>query len=117
MGQLVQTLKAMGCEMDSTMERFLNDENFYQECLKEMLEDPAFEKLGAALTAHEIRQSFEYAHMLKGIVANMGITEMYDCLVTLVEPLRSGTDEGLDLPYQALMEKRKKYQALLTNLK
>lgn len=113
MQNLFDELRERGCDMEATMERFLNDENFYVDCLKDALYDEGFEKLGEALKAEQATESFEYAHMLKGIVANMGLTSMFDTLVKIVEPLRKGETAGLMGFYEDLITDRDSYRKLL----
>lgn len=80
------------------MARFLDDEEFYVMILNQMLEDPGFAQLETQLSGTDVKAAFDTAHMLKGIIANCGITPMFDEIVKIVEPLRAGNIEGL-LPY------------------
>ena len=105
-------LKSWGCEIDKTMERFLDDEEFYFECYEEALNDPGFSQLEEALKKHDIRQSFDIAHTLKGLFANLGLTSLFEAVSEIVEPLRAGTDEGLLTKYQELLKERERYQKL-----
>ncbi len=113
MSALFDGLKKKGCDMDKTMERFLNDEEFYVDCLRDMLYDPGFEQLGDALKAHNVAEAFDVAHMLKGIVANMGLTSLFDKIVLIVEPLRAGDDSNLEQAYADMLAERDVYRQLL----
>lgn len=112
MNKRLAELKAWGCSIDEAMERFLDDEEFYFECYAQALEDPCFSMLGEALKQHDMKRSFENAHTLKGVIANLGLTSLLHIVSEIVEPLRAGTDEGLLEKYQELLGEREKYMKL-----
>lgn len=110
---LLDELRAAGCEVDATMDRLLNDEAFYADCLNQMMNDRGFEALGQALETHSIREAFANAHMLKGVAANLGVTSIYEILSEIVEQLRAGSDEGLQEKYKAVDKQRERYRKIL----
>ena len=71
MSILIDKLKAMGCDIDSAMGRFLNNEDFYARCFKKYIDDPSFDGLAAALESKDPVEVFEQSHTLKGVSANM----------------------------------------------
>ncbi len=83
-------LKALGCDVDGALERFLGDEQLYLTCVEDLKTDASFDKLGEALAQRDSRGAFQSAHKLKGVYANMGMIPIYNDCVKLVEPLRSG---------------------------
>ena len=105
-------LIALGCDWDGVMDRFLNDDEFYFECYEQVLNDTSFGQLREELKKHNISQAFEYAHTLKGLISNIGLTQLYDSIVGIVEPLRAGSDDGLLEKYDLLMQEREKYLEL-----
>lgn len=100
---LLKELKSWGCEVDKTMERFIGDEELYEACLHTVLQDKSFDKLGTALKEGQILEAFDSAHTLKGVLANLGLTPMYDIVVRIVEPLRVGKTAGLLPVYEELL--------------
>lgn len=109
----LEKLKSVGCDIDGALDRFLKDEDFYMECYDQVLVDENFEGLGEELKKHNVEAAFDCAHALKGVVANMGLTPIYDIVVELVEPLRQGTDEGLLPVYEKLLQKREEFKKML----
>ena len=79
----------------------------------DMLNDSSFEELGKAIEANDVKAAFESAHTLKGLAANMGLDPMLDIVVELVEPLRNGILDGMDVIYLKLMEEKKEYDKFL----
>lgn len=103
MNLLLQELRIWGCDIDGAMERFMEDSELYETCLYTVLKDPAFEGLGKALREKKVQEAFDCAHTLKGVLANMGLTPMYEIVVRILEPLRAGNDENLLPVYQELL--------------
>ena len=88
MREILRKLDEWGCDWKGALGRFLGDEDLYVSCLFMLVEDPAFERLGEELRKNCARDAFASAHTLKGAIANMGITPMFDTVTKLVEPLR-----------------------------
>lgn len=116
MSTLLEALKDWNCDVDGAMERFMGDEELYRTCLNAVLSDKSFAGLGAALEEKEVKEAFDHAHTLKGVLANMGLTPMYDITVRIVEPLRNGSMEQLLPVYEELMEAKKHLGKLMETL-
>ena len=94
---LLERLENWGCDIEGAMDRFLGDEELYIECLHTACEEPSFEKLGEDLAAGNVKEAFEAAHCLKGVV----------------EPLRAGKGENLLPYYKELLEARETFRTML----
>lgn len=110
---LLKALRDWNCDVNGALERFVGDEELYKTCLHSVMADEAFVGLGGALERREIKEAFDYAHTLKGVLANMGLTPMYDITVRIVEPLRAGVSEGLMPIYEELMQAKEYLGTLL----
>lgn len=114
MSELTTMLQNYGCrEMDVTLERFLGDESFYLSILNKVIVDPGFERLGDELQGTDAEEAFNTAHMLKGIIANCGLTPLYELITEIVEPLRKGKMDGLLPIYNNLMTERNSLAAMI----
>ncbi len=100
---MIEELRSWGCDIDDAMTRFLDDEDFYITCLHTMVQDTAYASLGEALKNGDVKEAFEQAHTLKGVLANMGLTPIYEIVIRLVEPLRAGSDTDLMPIYEELI--------------
>lgn len=87
-------LKECGCDIDGALARTLNDSDFLLHCMKAALAEPEFGQLGIALKKQDAKEAFEYAHALKGVVANVGLTPLYDCVVKNSRAASRGQREG-----------------------
>lgn len=113
MSSLLQKLADWGCDVDGAMRRFLGEEELYHSCLRTVINDKAFGALGEALASGDTREAFNHAHTLKGVLANMGLTPMFDIVVKIVEPLRAGQNTDLMPYYQELLAANEKLKLLL----
>ena len=89
MSQLTDRLSSYGVDVKETMERFVQDEDLYVDCLKEFKNDPAFGELGVAIENKQYEHAFDQAHTLKGVAGNMGLTPLFTVICNIVEPLRA----------------------------
>ncbi len=113
MDNKLKQLEAWGCDVHGAMERMLNDEEFYLGCLSSIQDDPNFSALKQALEKNELKSAFDYAHALKGVLANVGLTPMYQKTVEIVEPLRQGECSNLTEKADELIQMRDNLSDLL----
>ena len=92
MNTKLEALKTWGCNTESALERLLEDEELYLEFLYEFTKEPSFDMLAVALDENRSKDAFEYAHMLKGVAANLSIDPLYESLFSLTEALRGQPD-------------------------
>lgn len=112
MDRRLMELESWGCDIKGAMERFLDDEEFYFECYWDALGDVGFGQLKVALDKHDIKLAFEHAHSLKGIIANLGLTSLFEIITDIVEPLRAGREDGVLEKYEELLQERERYASL-----
>ena len=113
MNELCKKLENWGCDITGSMKRFLDDEEFYESCLKTLLEDDSFNLLGKAISERNAPVAFEYVHSLKGSTANMGLLPVFTVVDSLTELLRPGRIEGADELYRQLMTKMKELETIV----
>lgn len=99
-------LSNWGCDVEIALNRFLNDENLYLGCLKMLIADETFEKLGESIRNNDISIAFDCSHTLKGVISNLEITPMLKIVVEILEPLRRGESQGLSNKYDLLIDSR-----------
>lgn len=110
MSRLIEELKNLGCNMEETMERFMGNEELYFDCLEKALGDKSFAQLKETLEEKDVKASFEHAHNLKGLMANMGLAPIYDEVVEIMEPLRKGNyNEEMIVHYDRMMKERENF--------
>lgn len=88
-------LTEVGINVDSAMNRFLDDEDMYFEFLNQFLEDNLMSRLEQVVNAGQVKEAFDVAHTLKGVCANLSIDSMSSIVAPMVEILRSNSLEGV----------------------
>ena len=97
----VESLKELGAETDSGLARCMNNEAFYLRLVRMALVDDGYAALRAAVEAGNLREGFEQAHALKGMLGNVSLTNLLDPVVTMTEALRH--EEAID--YAPLLDR------------
>ena len=113
MKELFVKLKEAECDVEGALARFLDDEDLYEQFYGELLNDEAFGKLGLALDENRVSDAFEYAHTLKGIIGNMGLTPLFETICEIVETLRIGSTEGVLLKYYELLKQKEYFSTFM----
>lgn len=85
-----------GLDLEGSLARFMNKEDLYERFLKKFLDDRNFEDLKNALKDQKYEEAFRYAHTIKGVAGNLGLTPLYEGIQPLVEDLRHQTCANLD---------------------
>lgn len=96
-----------GINVDSAMERFLDDEEMYFEFLNQFLEDDLIGRLNNAVNNSQIKEAFDAAHTLKGVCGNLSIDSMNKIVNPMVEILRNNSFDGVP---EAVSELFKAYE-------
>ena len=94
------------------MTRCLNDEAFYLEVVRMALEENTYKKLSDAIGTGDVKAVFEAAHALKGVLANVALTPLYDVASEITELSRAGQDADYPAKFERLMELRGELIAL-----
>lgn len=111
--ELLERLRAYGADTEGAMDRMMDDAEFYERCLRILVEDSCFDKLEKALRDADYSRAFDEAHNLKGVSANLGVTPLYQAVCEIVEPLRSKAYDGLDGKLDAVIQQRERLKKLL----
>ena len=88
----IDDLRRFGANVQDGMGRCMNDESFYLEMVRMTLNEKSFDKLSDAIRSGDRKGAFEAAHALKGVLANLSITPLYEKVCEITELLRARTD-------------------------
>ena len=73
--------------------------------------DPTFSELNASIDAGDIPTAFRAIHTMKGLAANLALTDLYNSSVVLTEILRNYTGQDYTA---ALADVREKYDNIVS---
>ncbi|MCR4814403.1 MAG: EAL domain-containing protein [Lachnospiraceae bacterium] len=83
------------------VKRCAGNEAFYLKLVPKALEEGKYTELANQIGEKNFEAAFETAHALKGVLANLSITPLYDVICEITELLRNRQD----VDYSALLEK------------
>lgn len=83
-------LAEAGVDLESAMERFMNNDALLERFLKKFPADPNYQKLVDSMEADNIEDAFAAAHTLKGLCGNLSLAAMQAVVSEQTELLRSG---------------------------
>jgi hypothetical protein len=95
----VDVLRAWGADTEDGLRRCLNNEAFYLRLVDKAVKDPSFDRLKEAVEGKDLEKGFEYAHALKGVMANLALTPILNPVMEITELLRARTN----MDYTALI--------------
>lgn len=81
-------------DYESGMSRFMNKEELLKKFLLKFMDDRSFEHLKEAVNRQDCEQAFKEAHTLKGVAANLSLTELEEISSEVTELLRAGEFSG-----------------------
>ena len=105
-------LIAFGANVDEGMQRCMNNEAFYLGLVESVKSEANFDALQAAIDAGDLDAAFEAAHALKGVLANLAITPLYEPANQICELLRAKEEADYPTLVAALMGKLEEFKAL-----
>ena len=108
----INTLRQFGANVQDGLTRCLNDEGFYLEMVQMALDEKTYKKLSDAIGSGDIKAVFEAAHALKGVLANVALTPLYDVASEITELSRSGQDADYPAKLEKIMRLRGELIAL-----
>lgn len=108
----MEKLISYGADTETGLQRCMNNEAFYLQLIGMILKEPNFDKLEAAVAAHDLKTAFEAAHALKGVTGNLALTPLYEPIVEITELLRAGTETDYSGLLQTIRAQKDKLQDL-----
>ncbi|MCM1084335.1 MAG: Hpt domain-containing protein [Clostridium sp.] len=93
---LREKLLDAGVNIETAMERFMNNEKLLEKFLKKFPQDPNYEELLVAVAEKRYEDAFKAAHTLKGVCGNLSLESLYENVCTVVELLRNGGGEEIE---------------------
>ena len=84
----IETLKSYGANTAEGLARCMNNEAFYLRLVGMGLKDVNFDKLQNAVAAGNVKDAFEAAHALKGVLGNLALTPLLNPVSEMTELFR-----------------------------
>ena len=97
----LEGLEKLGADVPDGMARCLDNEEFYLKLVNMVVADEGYGQLRDAIEAKDLDEAFQRAHALKGIVANVSLTNLLEPIAEMTEDLR----DRRDVDYSGRLEK------------
>lgn len=107
-------LKSIGVDTDGTIKRFCNNTDLYKKILIKFLNDKNYGDLIESLKNMDYKNSEMYSHTLKGLGSNLGFIEFSNYSAEILDMLRRGEYNNLDVMREKLSEE---YIKIITLIK
>lgn len=88
-------LESIGVDVDAALERMVGDEDLYAKLLEMFLDDGSLEMLESTFSDGDIEGAFNAAHSIKGTAGNLGLDDITEPIIPMVEILRAGNSDGV----------------------
>jgi HPt (histidine-containing phosphotransfer) domain-containing protein len=107
-------LVAAGVDVDSVMERFLNNEALLERFMRKFQNDPNYKELLEAVEQKDNERAFAAAHTLKGVSGNLSLAALQKQVSDQCECFRAGEFEaGAALMPKVTAEYQRVVEALI----
>lgn len=100
--RLISALRNIGVDVDSAMNRFMNNSGLYEKFLLKFLDDENFSKIFPALSQDDFETALNAAHTLKGISGNLGMMELFDLCSEMVSSIRGNNYDNAKSIFEPL---------------
>ena len=108
----IDALKQFGADVEEGVARCVNNEGLYLQLTAMIRNEKNFDVLAEAIEANDLKKAFEAAHALKGVLANLSLTPLYETASEITELLRKQADAD----YPALLAELQKRKAEFDSL-
>lgn len=109
----IENLKELGCNTDEGLERCLNDEGFYLQLIPDAFNKKRYEDLESHIVNKDLDTAFDEAHALKGVLANLAITPLFDVVSEITEKLRAKEEAGYSELISKMWDVFSRFESLL----
>lgn len=89
-----QRLQDAGIDVDSALERFMNNEALLERFLGKFPADPNHDRLVQAIAAGDREGALTAAHTMKGVCGNLSMTALFELLTRQVAAFRADDWDG-----------------------
>ncbi|MFA6829583.1 MAG: Hpt domain-containing protein [Bacilli bacterium] len=112
----IEFLKLNGVDVDGCMERFCGNKDLYFKFVRKFSSDTNFEDCKASMDKKDYAAAFRFAHNLKGVSGNLGLSKLYSDTCVVVEFLRANKNEEAVKAFPQLEQTYKIFVEVLSKI-
>ena len=102
----LEILKDFGANVDAGLERCMGDEDFYLELIPDALDEAYYKNIEEAIASKDLDSAFDRVHALKGVLANLSLTPIFEPVNAMTEELRLRQDIDYSPYLKSMWESR-----------
>ena len=115
MSALIDELRnTEGVDIDGALERMGDSEELYETILGMFLQDENYEALKDAMEKGDDENSLGYAHTIKGMCGNLGLTKLFSYADDMVETFRKNRNCDVKLLMTQITEEYTKITGIIS---
>ncbi len=103
-----------GIDIDNVLQRLMGNETLMERFLKKFEQDTCYHDLLDAAKRQDIQQAMTASHTLKGVSANLSMTQLYDLTTKQVDLLR---DNKAQEAFALIPQIQAVYETLVTTIR
>ena len=109
----IDELSALGANTTEGLARCAGMEAFYLQLIPKALDAGKFTELDNLLKEKKYDEAFEVAHSLKGVLANLSLTPVFEPVSEITEGLRTKKDLNYEELLNKMWDARNRFAELL----
>lgn len=114
--KLKEACEKLGIDYEKNLSRFAKNEDLYIRFLKKLLLDDNYINLKDSIDKKDYLKVENYAHILKGIFANLGLDKLYIASSNLVQCVRNKQYNDIQQYYNILSSEYLYSESVIKNL-
>ncbi len=106
----IEKLNELGCDTSDGLKRCMDDKEFYLSLVPDALDKKRYEELEKKINEGDLKNAFEDAHALKGVLSNLAITPLFNVISEITELLRSEEKTDYSTLISEMWEVQKRFE-------
>ena len=102
--ELLNKLFSWGADIQTSLERFMDDEELYLGFIKKFPETSQMDKLTQLIIDKDYENAVLEAHTLKGVTGNLGLVPLYEGLTEIINDMRAGNYGIIENKYKSIRD-------------
>lgn len=110
---LLNDLNNWGCNIESGLERLMDDQDLYVDLVNQFIFSVEIDKLSSSIKERNVKEAFDYVHNLKGVIGNLSLDPLYKPICGMTELLRKGSFEAIEVYEKEFLNKMDEIKVII----
>ncbi len=110
---IIEKLNAWGANTEIGIKRCANSEALYLRLINMVPKNDGFEKLEEAIASNNLKDAFQAAHGLKGILSNLELSPLLNPILEITELLRNNTNMDYSKLVSEIKNKKEEFDIIV----